>query len=228
MLVAPTSSRPPWLYREKKMRIILRAISFAVPMVVSCAIGDAQAQGAIKLFDAIPVTKSAPCVNPFDCSPAQDRVVFDETTLLLACKAHPIAILSSTPDGRGGLVVDNFIEVNGTNACPGGTCFNFPANPVLGMSAADTYTRVPPIDISALMPRKGPEFVNFSLVDFGDYYASTDVWLVTDCRLHHKVNICHKPGTPAEKILTVGVSALGGHLGHGDSLDLAVCRGETR
>jgi hypothetical protein len=30
------------------------------------------------------------------------------------------------------------------------------------------------------------------------------------------VTICHKPGTPAEKTLTVPKSALGGHLGHGD------------
>jgi hypothetical protein len=33
-----------------------------------------------------------------------------------------------------------------------------------------------------------------------------------------KVKICHKPGTPAEKTLEVPVSALKGHMGHGDSL----------
>ena len=30
--------------------------------------------------------------------------------------------------------------------------------------------------------------------------------------------ICHKPGTPAEKTMRVPRSALGGHLGHGDTL----------
>jgi hypothetical protein len=32
------------------------------------------------------------------------------------------------------------------------------------------------------------------------------------------VTICHKPGTPAEKTLTIPRSALGGHLGHGDKM----------
>ncbi|MGF1686882.1 hypothetical protein L4C36_09300 [Photobacterium japonica] len=32
------------------------------------------------------------------------------------------------------------------------------------------------------------------------------------------VTLCHKPGTPAEKTLTVNSNALSGHLGHGDSL----------
>ena len=31
------------------------------------------------------------------------------------------------------------------------------------------------------------------------------------------VTICHKPGTPAEKTLTLPPSAVGGHLGHGDT-----------
>jgi hypothetical protein len=33
-----------------------------------------------------------------------------------------------------------------------------------------------------------------------------------------RVVICHKPGTPAEKTLTVPQSAVPGHLGHGDTL----------
>ncbi len=33
-----------------------------------------------------------------------------------------------------------------------------------------------------------------------------------------KVTICHKPGTPAQKILVIPVKALKGHLGHGDTL----------
>ena len=32
------------------------------------------------------------------------------------------------------------------------------------------------------------------------------------------VTICHKPGTPAEKTLILPVSALQGHLGHGDTI----------
>lgn len=33
-----------------------------------------------------------------------------------------------------------------------------------------------------------------------------------------KITICHKPGTPAEKTLTLPMSAWGGHHGHGDTL----------
>ncbi|MFZ0548460.1 MAG: hypothetical protein WAM60_23630 [Candidatus Promineifilaceae bacterium] len=32
------------------------------------------------------------------------------------------------------------------------------------------------------------------------------------------VTICHKPGTPAQQTMTIPESALGGHLGHGDTL----------
>ena len=39
------------------------------------------------------------------------------------------------------------------------------------------------------------------------------------------VMICHKPGTPAEKTLTLPVPALNGHLGHGDTL--GPCTGPT-
>ena len=39
-----------------------------------------------------------------------------------------------------------------------------------------------------------------------------------------KVKICHKPGTPAAKILTIPQSAVPGHLGHGDTTDLSKCK----
>lgn len=39
------------------------------------------------------------------------------------------------------------------------------------------------------------------------------------------VTICHRPGTPAEKTLTLPVAALNGHLGHGDTL--GACMGPT-
>ncbi len=35
---------------------------------------------------------------------------------------------------------------------------------------------------------------------------------------HQRVTICHKPGTPAEKTMTLPRPALSGHLGHGDAL----------
>lgn len=209
------------------MRTAYVTVSVALAILMSCAVSEAQVPSAIKLFDATPVTESAPCANPLDCSPVRDRVVFDEAALLLSCRSHPTAILSSTSDGRGGLVADNFIEVNGKNVCTGGSganCFNPPVVEVIGTPAADAYQSVPPLDVSNQMPHKGPGTVTFSLVDYGGFYANTDVWLVTDCSVHHKAAICHKPGTNAEKILIVGLSAISGHLRHGDTLDLSACQ----
>ena len=123
-----------------------------VTSLSSWAVTDAQAQNAIKLFGATPVTPSLPC-EPDGCHPEADRMLFDEAWLMLACKGRPSAILSSTADGRGRLVADNFIEVNGENVCAGGTssggaqnCFNFPVFEAIGTPALDAYQSVPPTD----------------------------------------------------------------------------------
>jgi hypothetical protein len=221
--------------RKFARKFALFAVGVAV--LVTCAAAEAQPRragkqprSAIKLFTATPVTESAPCVISGACAPVRDRVVFDQAEALLSCRARPSAVLSSTPDGRGRLVVDNFMEVNGRDVCTGGVltdgfeqCFNPPVVPVLGTPATTALKSVAPIDVSDAMPR-GKAMVTFSLVDYGGIYANTDIWLVTDCTLHQKASICHKPGTPAEKILTVGGPAIAGHLRHGDTLDLTACR----
>ena len=193
----------------------------------SLAATTAQAQNAIKVFGATPVTRSAPCEGPFGCDLVHDRVVFDEAWLALSCKGQPRAILSSTADGRGGLVVDNFVEVNGDNVC-GGSCFNHPVFEIIGTPALDAYQSVPPIDVSRLLRPGARSTVSFSLVDVGGIYANSDVWLVTNCTATRKVDICHKPGTRAEHVITVSQSAVSGHLGHGDTLDLSSCQRSQR
>lgn len=40
----------------------------------------------------------------------------------------------------------------------------------------------------------------------------------TEFNFNPQVTICHKPGTPAERTMTVSLNALFGHLGHGDYL----------
>jgi len=208
-----------------------------VPLTVALAIlavrgaSAAEPVRAVKLFSATPVTESAPCANPLQCSPTRDRVVYDEMLLVLSCRARPTAVLSGTPDGRGPLIVDNFIEVNGSNVCVGGAadngteqCYNVPFFGAIGSRALDAAPPVAPIDVRAAMPVHGRGAVLFSLIDYGGLYFNSDVWLVTDCAIHQKASICHKPGTPAEKILTVGSSAISGHLRHGDTLDLSACR----
>jgi hypothetical protein len=216
------------------VRTVRVSFTVAIAILISSTVGEAQAPNAIRLFPATPVSASAPCVNPLSgCSLATDRLVFDEATLTLSCGARATAVLSSTPDGRGNLVVDNFIEVNGRNACAGGVAtpdavlqFYSSVSPLasFGMPALDAYQSVPPLNISGEMPR-GQGIVTFSLVDYGAIYANSDIWLVSDCNVHknQKAAICHKPGTPAEKVLTVGTAAISGHLRHGDTLDLSLC-----
>jgi hypothetical protein len=84
------------------------------------------AYGAIRLFDPVNVASSNPNAslpNPF---------TFGSTTLNLSCPASPTATLSSSPDGGGNVLVDNFVTlaVNGNafgsgspagNVCTGGT-----------------------------------------------------------------------------------------------------------
>jgi len=214
------------------VRVVIIVTLASIP---SWAVTDAQAQNAIKLFGATPVTEGAPCEGPFGCDAVLDRMVFDEASLVLSCKGRPTAILSSTADGSGRLVVDNFIEVNGANVCAGGassdgveTCFNDPVLASIGAAALDAYPSVPPIDLSRLMTPGGRSTLKFSLVDFGGIYTNSDVWLVTNCTAYSKVGICHKPGTRAEQVLTVSQSAVSGHLGHGDTMELSACRPARR
>jgi hypothetical protein len=213
------------------MRTVCVSLTLVFAMLMSGRAGGTLAPNAIRLFSATPVTESAPCLNRQDCSAGNDRVVFDEAALLLSCRAHPHAVLSSTADGRGHLVVDNFIEVNGRNVCTGGAvtgdgvaqCFDWPVVKDISTPALNAYQPVPPVNVSGDMPR-GRGTVTFALVDYGGIYANSDIWLVTDCVAYQKAAICHKPGTPAEKVLTVGVAALSGHLRHGDTTDLTACK----
>ncbi len=219
------------------MRSVFISVTAAAAVVAAYGISEAQprhgsrGKSAIQLFRATPVSESAPCVEPGACSPVADRNVFDEASLLLSCPAHPTAWLASTADGRGALAADNYIEVNGRDVCVGGAapegiplCFNPPFVGGIGTPALQAYQPLPPIDISGQMPRPGKALVTFRLVDYGGVYANSDLWLITDCAIHQKTSICHKPGTPAEKVLTVGFAAVAGHLRHGDTLDLTVCR----
>jgi hypothetical protein len=213
--------------KEMKMQSVRVFCIVTLTTLSSWAATTAQAQNAIKVFGATPITRSAPCEGPFGCDPVHDRMVFDEAWLALSCKGQPRAILSSTADGRGGLVADNFIEVNGDNVC-GGSCFNFPVFESVGTPALDAYQPVPPIDVSRLLRPGARSTVSFSLVDVGGIYANSDVWLVTNCTATRKVDICHKPGTRAEHVITVSQAAVSGHLGHGDTLDLSACQRSQR
>jgi hypothetical protein len=134
---------------------------------------------AIKLFDAVPVTKVGPNTD------AQTALSFGQTQLVLICPPVPSAIIASDVDGTGPVVVDNFLTVDGLNVCPAGpggfgNCFqNFHGG---SSDASIAYTGVPALDISSRMS-SGSHVVNFALDDHGGLLASSELWLVTNCFL---------------------------------------------
>ena len=139
----------------------------------------------------------------------QSEVTYNSSPLLLNCGSAPIhAVLSSTPDGTGNVLVDNFINLtvttaNGTtgptNICRGGIfdtsptgresdCFTgkyrsmADSGTLLGQdpdSIASTGG-VAPIDISSAF-QPGPVQVNIDLVDTGGFLASSTIYLNTSC-----------------------------------------------
>lgn len=172
---------------------------------------SALAAAAVKLFDAVPVTPSGDITRPSLAIP------FGSTAVVLDCDEAPAAKISGTADGWGNVFVDNFIAVNGTNVCAGGQIDYTADGASPGCFIPNSYEAVPPLNISAsLVP--GRQTVQFDLKDWGVQLGSSDVWLVTSCKVPGRVTICHKAGTPAEKTLNVGQSAIPDHMGHGDTL----------
>lgn len=140
-----------------------------------------------------------------------NAVVFNSTTLNLICPASPAAIVSSSADGTGNLIVDNYINltvtsngsstgptniciggVNGSQAGPVQNCFTQGLE-ALGSAGEltgkdpDNYVAmggVPPIEIGpSLVP--GPVQVKIDLVDEGAgpgfYLSSSTLYLDTNC-----------------------------------------------
>ncbi len=162
----------------------------------------ASAQTSVQVFSPVNVR---PSTQGTGYGTAAD--VFNSSTLNLACPSSgPItAVLSSTPDGKGNLLVDNSINVTvtsgssitgPTNVCladrsntPGiiiGDCFTAAyqtrAGSLIGVDP-DTLTAtggVLPIDLGpGLQP--GSQQVQIALTDTGGYLASSSVYLATNC-----------------------------------------------
>jgi uncharacterized repeat protein (TIGR01451 family) len=132
--------------------------------------------------------------------------VFNTKILNLTCPASPTGTISSTTDGTGYVLVDNFISLSvaagssttgPTDICLRGTvedggnqqnCFttNY-SNQVNGggQNGADPDSFLPaggvqPIDISSSL-QAGPIQAQFGLVDTGGYLAGSTLYLVTNC-----------------------------------------------
>jgi len=163
-------------------------------------------QSSIQLFGPVDVRLSQAGTGY-----GNDAVAFNSTTLNLTCPASPTAILSSSADGTGNIIVDNNINLtvttNGSttgpaNVCVGGVngsqvgplenCFTEglealgSAGSLTGKDPDDFVAigGVAPIDISqSLVP--GPLQVKIDLVDQGSgngfYLSSSTVYLNTNC-----------------------------------------------
>jgi uncharacterized repeat protein (TIGR01451 family) len=162
-----------------------------------------QAQNSVKLFGSTFVRTST------DGTSGSQPNTFNSATVNLTCNTSngPIrAVLSSTPDGTGNVLVDNFINVTLTtgsstgtpaNVCRGGNteqgpsgtqnnCFNATyrnAAPSLTGTDLDTYTAtggVAPIDIGDLLAN-GTQQAKIDIVDTGTLLANASLYLVTSC-----------------------------------------------
>ena len=189
-----------------KCRIELSLRLVAVCLLISGSTA-LTAQSAIQLFGPVDVRLSQ--TGTGSGSTANN---FNSSTLNLTCPALPItAILSSSPDGTGNVLVDNNIDVTvtadttvtgPTNVCVGGVngspagpfqnCFTTGYQTPAGQGTLtgqdpDNFVStggVPPIDISSsLLP--GPLQLKVDLQDEfygpGFYLASSSIYLVTNC-----------------------------------------------
>jgi uncharacterized repeat protein (TIGR01451 family) len=138
-----------------------------------------------------------------------NQTVFNSSTEALNCGSSPIrAVLSSTPDGTGDVLVDNFINLtvmtsssagSPVNVCRGGTSESTPDGVQLDCFTAnyqipagqgnltgqnpDTFVStggVAPIDISSSL-QSGSIQVKIDLVDTGGVLANSTIYLNTSC-----------------------------------------------
>ena len=161
------------------------------------------AQNSIQLFAPVNVRDSST-----GTSYGSAAVNFNSTTLNLTCSASPItAILSSTPDSTGNLLVDNNINVTvtasgtatgPTNVCIGGVdknlqgpfqnCFSTGYETIASEGQftgqdPDNFVStggVAPISISSLLV-PGAEQVKIDLQDEGFYLSNSTLYLNTNC-----------------------------------------------
>lgn len=132
-------------------------------------------------------------------------VTFNSTTLNLSCGQSPSALLSSTSDGAGNVLVDNNIYVSNswasgqtgpTNVCTGGTqesatvqdCFTAAGYQSKAGALADqdpdnfaATGGVPPLNINSFLVPNESQQLTINLEDEGGYVASSSIYLITNC-----------------------------------------------
>ncbi len=151
---------------------------------------------AARVFDPIPVSFARPVFGTGLVTDLAQAIAFERKliTLPIAFEAGDIAKISSSANGAGALVIDNFLSINntsgmdckGSNACEGvggrdNSCFGdfLIPNPEdgVGLDIATVLTPIPPIDVSKFIGA-GSQSVLFELCDFGAIAGNTDLWLI--------------------------------------------------
>jgi hypothetical protein len=163
---------------------------------IATAASTVSGQTAIQLFSPANVR-----VSTQGTGYGANENVFNTTILNLSCTSPIQATISSTPDGTGNVLVDNFITFNEVGAspvdiCKNGTvengnqqnCFNSSyasqasAGELTGQNP-DTFVTsggVPPIKVDGLLTT-GAVQAQVGLVDTGSYLTGSTLYLVTNC-----------------------------------------------
>jgi uncharacterized repeat protein (TIGR01451 family) len=169
----------------------LAALCFAA----TASVASAQTINAIQLFPAANVRDSTQGTGY-----GSEENVFNTTILNLNCTLPIQAKISSSPDGTGNVLVDNFItfntaQGNPTDICLNGTADGSQQNCFTSSYAAQAYNGglngqdpdlfvttggVPAIDVSSFLT-EGPVQTTIGLVDAGSFLTSSTLYLVTTC-----------------------------------------------
>jgi hypothetical protein len=215
-----------------------------IAAVFAMALAAAAHADSVKLFDAVPITSSGPVftgMGPAQSFSEVNGAFASEVSVYVVCDAPTRAVISSTADGSGPVVVDNFLTMNGvTNVCASASpslvqngvamCFSGWTGPawdwnaldetqVMGAYGTSTVPAPAPYAPVALTVdlEGGPQLVTFERWDTGGVVASSELWLVaTSCRIPSKVAIRHFANG---KMLCIGNSAVQAHINHGDDID---------
>jgi uncharacterized repeat protein (TIGR01451 family) len=173
----------------RKLTFVPRFAALCLAATASAALAQ---QNAIPLFT--PVDNRDSLSNTSSSNPND----FNSTILNLSCTMLPVtATLSSTADGTGNVLVDNFISVDtgqgATDVCIGGVndaqqnCFNQTwyntGHYNIGVNP-DTLVAtngVPPINISSLFSQGGAIKATIAMEDTGIVLTGSTLYLVTNC-----------------------------------------------
>jgi uncharacterized repeat protein (TIGR01451 family) len=166
-----------------KSHVLLQSLA-AVCIATTASVASAQ---SIQLFSPVNVRVSTSGTS------YSSPNTFNTTILNLSCPSSPQASISSSADGTGNVLVDNYISLqvgeaeDAVNICSG-NCFtsSYQTKASAGQLTnqdPDNFVStggVSPIDISSYFS-PGPVQAQIGLVDQGGYLASSTLYLVTNC-----------------------------------------------